>query len=118
LLFQDDIYLTFTAVYLYNIKISLEDKQMVKQTIMEVNIGYENYLPVAKIAAVLSPDSNPVRSRVRAAKERGLVTEMTKGKKAKSVIVMEDDHIYLSILQPTTLVKRIHETAKEWGEVK
>lgn len=73
-----------------------------------MNIGFGNVVNTAKIVAVVSPDAAPVKRMVQNAKQIGKVIDATQGRRTKSVIVTEEDHIILSALQPETLVKRFH----------
>lgn len=60
----------------------------------------------AKIIAIVSPDSAPVKRMVQAAKESGTTIDATQGRKTKAVIVMEDNRIVLSALLPETIAGR------------
>ena len=78
-----------------------------------MNIGFGNVVNTAKVIAVVSPDAAPVKRMVQNAKQIGKVIGVTQGRRTKSVIVTEEDHIILSALQPETLVKRFHFNADE-----
>ncbi len=71
-----------------------------------LNIGFGNSVNTGKITAVVSPEAAPVKRLVQAAKEEGRVIDATLGRRTKAVLVMEDDHIVLSALQPETIAKR------------
>ena len=79
-----------------------------------MNIGFGNVVNTAKIVAVVSPDAAPVKRMVQNAKQIGKVIDATQGRRTKSVIITEEDHIILSALQPETLVKRFHFRTDEW----
>ena len=78
-----------------------------------MNIGFGNVVNTAKIVAVVSPDAAPVKRMVQNAKQIGKVIDATQGRRTKSVIITEEDHIILSALQPEKLVKRFHFNADE-----
>ena len=78
-----------------------------------MNIGFGNVVNTAKVIAVVSPDAAPVKRMIQNAKQIGKVIDATQGRRTKSVIVTEEDHIILSALQPETLVKRFHFNADE-----
>ena len=78
-----------------------------------MNIGFGNVVNTAKMVAVVSPDAAPVKRMVQNARQIGKVIAATQGRRTKSVIVTEEDHIILSALQPETLVKRFHCNADE-----
>lgn len=72
-----------------------------------IHIGFGNIVNAAKIIAIVSPDSAPVKRLVQKAKEDGTVIDATQGRKTKSVLVMEDSRIVLSALLPETIVGRV-----------
>ncbi len=72
-----------------------------------IHIGFGNIVNAAKIIAIVSPDSAPVKRLVQKAKEDGTVIDATQGRKTKSVLVMEDSRIVLSALLPETIAGRV-----------
>ena len=71
-----------------------------------VNIGFGNMLNAGKLVAVVSPDAAPIKRLIQNAREEQKVIDATQGRKTKAVLVMEDDHVVLSALQPDTIGKR------------
>ena len=72
-----------------------------------MNIGFGNVVNTAKIVAVVSPDAAPVKRMVQNAKQIGKVIDATQGRRTKSVIITEEDHIILSALQTRDTGKEI-----------
>lgn len=72
-----------------------------------IHIGFGNSVNADKIIAVVSPDSAPIRRMVQGAKEMGFAIDATQGRKTKSVLVMENNHVILSALLPETLAGRV-----------
>ena len=68
-----------------------------------IHIGFGNSVNADKIIAVVSPDSAPIKRMVQSAKEKGVAIDATQGRKTKSVLVMENNHVILSALLPETL---------------
>ena len=60
----------------------------------------------AKIIAIVSPDSAPIKRLVQNAKESGTAIDATQGRKTKSVLVMENSQVVLSALLPETIAGR------------
>lgn len=84
-----------------------------------IHIGFGNIVNTAKIIAIVSPDSAPVRRLVQKAKETGTAIDATQGRKTKSVLVMENSQIVLSALLPETIAGRaqaVPEGTEEPGE--
>ena len=71
-----------------------------------VNIGYGNMVMAAKVVAVLSPDSAPMRRLKDEAKERKMLIDATQGRKTRAIIITDSDHIILSAVQVETLMLR------------
>ena len=70
-----------------------------------MNIGFGNAVNTDKVVAVVNPDAAPIKRMVQQAKENGRVIDATQGRRTKSVLVTQEDHIVLSALQPDTLIK-------------
>ncbi len=63
-----------------------------------VNIGFGNTVNSGRVISVVSPDSSPVKRIIGSAKEKSMLIDATQGRKTKSVIIMDSDHIVLSYL--------------------
>ncbi len=74
---------------------------------MLIHIGFGNIVNTAKIIAIVSPESAPVKRLVQNAKEKGMVIDATQGRKTKSVLVMENSQVVLSALLPETIANRV-----------
>lgn len=71
-----------------------------------INIGFGNIVNTAKIIAIVSPDSAPIKRMVQKAKETGTAIDATQGRKTKAVLVMESSQMVLSALLPETIAGR------------
>ena len=72
-----------------------------------INIGFGNVVSSEKIVAVVSPDSAPIKRMISEAKEKSILIDATFGRKTKSVIITDSDHIVLSSLTPDTIGGRL-----------
>jgi len=72
-----------------------------------INVGFGNLVSVGRIISVVSPEAAPVKRIVSKAKSKNMAIDATCGRKTKSVIIMDTDHIILSALQTETLANRI-----------
>lgn len=72
-----------------------------------VNIGYGNLVSANRIIAVVSPESAPIKRIVQDAKARNTSIDVTFGRKTRSVIIMDSDHVILSAVQPETIAYRL-----------
>ncbi len=71
-----------------------------------IHIGFGNIVNTAKIIAIVSPDSAPIKRLVQNAKEAGMAIDATQGRKTKAVLVMENNQVVLSALLPETIAGR------------
>ena len=71
-----------------------------------VNVGFGNLIYADRLIAVVSPDSAPVKRAVREAKDNGMLIDATYGRKAKTVLVMDSDHLVLSGISAEQLAPR------------
>lgn len=76
---------------------------------MFVNIGFGNVVSLSRIIAVVNPGSSPMKRIKDEAKKRGKLIDATEGRKTRSIIIIDSDHIILSALQVETILQRINE---------
>lgn len=76
---------------------------------MILNVGFDNAVATERIVAIVSADPSPVkRLRETAARHHKLI-DATNGRRTRTVIVMDSDHVVLSSLQPGTVTQRLAE---------
>lgn len=71
-----------------------------------VNIGYGNIISSSKLVAVVSPESAPIKRLIQDARDGGRLIDATYGRRTRSVIIMDSDHVVLSAVQPETILSR------------
>ena len=74
-----------------------------------VNIGFGNLVSAERLLTVVSPDSAPIKRLIQEAKERAMLIDASFGRKTRSVLVMDTDHVILSAIPPETVAKRLNE---------
>jgi regulator of extracellular matrix RemA (YlzA/DUF370 family) len=72
-----------------------------------VNIGFGSMVATGRMLSVLSPDSAPIKRMIQESRDRGMLIDASYGRKTKSVILMDTDHVILSALTPETLTARM-----------
>ena len=77
-----------------------------------VNLGFNNVVLRGRMVAVVSADAAPVKRMKETAKRNNKLIDATNGRRTRSVIVTDSDHIILSSAQPETIAQRIEEHAK------
>ena len=61
-----------------------------------------------RVVTLVSPDSAPIKRLIQDAKDEGRVIDVTCGRRTRSVIVMDSDHVILSAIQPETISNRLN----------
>lgn len=74
-----------------------------------IHIGYGNMISASKVIAVVSPDAAPIKRIVQEARDKGMLIDATCGRRTKSVIITNSDHIVLSAVQTETIANRFNE---------
>lgn len=73
-----------------------------------VSAGFGSYVDAEKIAAVLQPDSAPVRRRIQEAKEASQLIDATYGRKIRAVLYMENGWIMICAIGADTMAERLN----------
>ena len=81
-----------------------------------INIGFGSMIAARRVLAFMEPESAPIKRIVQEAKERGMLVDASYGRKTKSVILMDTDHVILSALTPEILYNRWEEKDSEEKE--
>jgi len=79
-----------------------------------LNVGYGNVVMAARVVAVMGPSAAPIRRLREEAHQRGKLVDATEGRKTRSVIITDSDHVILSAVQAETLSLRL--TAQDGDE--
>ncbi len=72
-----------------------------------LNVGYGNLVLASRIVAIVSPQSSPMRRLREEASSRGKLVDATQGRRTRSIVVTDSDHVILSALNPDTLASRL-----------
>jgi len=71
-----------------------------------LNIGFGNYVVNARVVAIVNPASSPMRRLREDAKEGQRLVDATQGRKTRSIIVTDSNHVVLSAIQAETISQR------------
>ncbi|HEY49216.1 MAG TPA: DUF370 domain-containing protein [Dehalococcoidia bacterium] len=72
-----------------------------------VHVGFGNIVAIDKVIAIVSPASAPVKRMLQAAKGKGLLVDLTSGRRTKAALVMESGHIILVAIAAETIAGRV-----------
>jgi hypothetical protein len=71
-----------------------------------LNIGYGNLVMASRVVAIVSPQSAPMRRLREEASGRGKLIDATQGRRTRSILMTDSDHVILSALNPETVAGR------------
>ena len=69
--------------------------------------GYGNLVVAARVVAIVSPQSAPMRRLREEATGRGKLVDATQGRRTRSILVTDSDHVVLSAVNPETIAARL-----------
>lgn len=72
-----------------------------------INVGFGNMVAAERVVAVASPDSAPVKRLIQDAKDDGRAIDVTCGRRTRSVIITDSEHVILSATQTETIANRL-----------
>lgn len=72
-----------------------------------INIGFGNMIAADRIITIVSPDSAPVKRLIQDAKDSGRVIDVSCGRRTRSVIITDSEHVILSAIQSETIANRL-----------
>ncbi len=72
-----------------------------------IHVGFGNILAVNKVVGIVSPGSAPIKRLVEQAGGRGVLVDLTNGKKTKAIIIMDSGHIALTAISSKTIANRV-----------
>ncbi len=81
-----------------------------------INIGFGNMVASDRIITIVSPDSAPVKRLVQDAKDSGRVIDVSCGRRTRSVIITDSEHVILSAIQSETIAGRLEDNGTDTDE--
>ena len=72
-----------------------------------INIGFGNMVSANRIVTIATPDSAPVKRLIQDAKDSGRVIDVSCGRRTRSVIITDSEHVILSAIQSETIANRL-----------
>jgi len=71
-----------------------------------LNIGFGSTVVADRVVAIVSPNSAPMKRLKDEAKKDQRLIDATHGRRTRSIIVMDSNHIVLSAIQAETVSQR------------
>jgi regulator of extracellular matrix RemA (YlzA/DUF370 family) len=80
-----------------------------------VHIGFGNILVMNRVIAMASPNSAPTKRAIQEGKKKGLLIDMTNGRRTKVVVFADSGHVILAALAPETIAGRLQASRASSG---
>ncbi|MBN2126322.1 MAG: DUF370 domain-containing protein [Deltaproteobacteria bacterium] len=77
-----------------------------------VNIGFGNSVVSNRVIAIISPNAAPSKRLRDEAREDRRLIDATQGRKTRSVIITDSNHVILSAIQSETIAQRFSPECK------
>ena len=71
-----------------------------------INVGFGNSIVASRIVAVVNPHSSPMKKSKDEAKRNNRLLDVTEGRRTRSIIILDSNHVVLSSVQPETITQR------------
>lgn len=71
-----------------------------------INLGFGNFVIASRVIGIINPFSSPMRRLREDAKVEGRLIDATQGRKTRSIVVTDSNHVILSAILPETLGQR------------
>ncbi|TFG46446.1 MAG: DUF370 domain-containing protein [Dehalococcoidia bacterium] len=72
-----------------------------------IHIGFGNILAMNRLVAIAPPGSAPIKRVIQESRSKGLLIDMTNGRKTKAVLFTDSGHVVLAALAPETITGRV-----------
>ncbi len=73
-----------------------------------VSTGHGTFVHSDSVIAISPPESSPIKKLRKCAEEKGVLVNLTSGRKTRSVLVMNTGQVILSSLQTETIVSKLN----------
>lgn len=71
-----------------------------------VNVGFGNSVVSQRVLAIISPNAAPIKRLRDEAREEKRLIDATQGRRTRSIIITDSNHVILSAVQTETLAQR------------
>ncbi|MBW1704118.1 MAG: DUF370 domain-containing protein [Deltaproteobacteria bacterium] len=71
-----------------------------------VNIGFGNSVVSRRVVAIISPNAAPMKRLRDEARDEKRLIDATQGRRTRSVLITDSNHVILSAIQSETIAQR------------
>ena len=73
-----------------------------------VNVGFGNSVVSRRVIAIISPGAAPIKRLRDEARDEKRLIDATQGRRTRSVLITDSNHVILSSIQSETLAQRFN----------
>jgi extracellular matrix regulatory protein A len=73
-----------------------------------LNIGFGNSVVSNRVVAIVSPSSSPMKRLREEAKDEKRLIDATQGRRTRSIVITDSNHVILSAVQAETIAQRFN----------
>jgi regulator of extracellular matrix RemA (YlzA/DUF370 family) len=78
-----------------------------------INVGFGNFVVASRILAIVKPNSSPMKKLKDEAKTNNRLIDVTEGRRTRSIVILDSNHVILSSVQRETLTQRFMPASME-----
>lgn len=87
-----------------------ETANLTEPSVDTFKVGLNCFIEARRVVAILEHGSLPLKRFVERATNTNMLIDATRGKKTRSLILLDSNHVFLSALAAQTLRDRLHPT--------
>ncbi len=72
-----------------------------------IHVGFGNYIALNRVVAIVSPSSAPIQRLIREGKKKGVIVDITSGRRTKCAIFTDTGAIILIAITPEAIAGRV-----------
>ncbi len=72
-----------------------------------LNIGFGNTVVADRVVAIVNPSSAPMKRLREEAKNNSKLIDATQGRRTRSIVITDSNHVILSAIQAETISQRL-----------
>lgn len=80
-----------------------------------LNVGFGNTVVAERVVAIVTPNSAPMKRLKDEARKNNRLVDATHGRKTRSIVVTDSNHVVLSAIQAETIAQRYEQLVEEKG---
>ncbi len=72
-----------------------------------INVGFGNVVVAGRVLVIVNPKSSPMKKLRDDARQRQMLIDATEGRRTRSILILDSNHVVLSSVHPETISQRL-----------